>query len=69
MTRLPYTYVSQQLDKMYEKSFQETDPADIEAVNKSCDFIREFINSCGWSEEDYIRVMMGYDTEESLNAN
>lgn len=69
MIRLPYAYVSQQIEKMYEKSFQETDPADLEAVNKSCEFIQDFIAACGWEMDDFIRVMMGYDMEVTSNGN
>lgn len=64
MNKLPYEYVSREVDKLYEKQFDEKD---IEGINKHCDFIREFINACGWDEIDYIRVMMGFEEPNNLN--
>jgi hypothetical protein len=63
--KLPYDYVSREVDKLYEKDF---DSQDTEAISKHCDFIREFINACGWTEEEYIRVMFGFrPLDSSLN--
>lgn len=65
MIKLPYAYVTQEVDKLYDKKFEEND---LDGINKHCDFIREFINACGWTEEAYIRVMMGFDPDpDSLN--
>lgn len=57
MTKLPYDYVTREVDKLYEKRFDEKD---LVSIDKHCDFIREFINACGWTEEEYIRAMMGF---------
>lgn len=60
IAKLPYSYVSQHVDKLYEKQFDESD---VNGINKHCDFIREFINACGWDETDFIRAMMGYEVD------
>jgi len=64
MKRLPFAYVSKQLDSLYEKKFDLNDEA---AINKHCEFIQAFIDSCGWETDDYIRVMMGFETETLTN--
>ena len=64
MNKLSYEYVSREVDKLYEKEFDEKD---IEGINNHCDFIRAFINACGWDEVDFIRVMMGFQEETSLS--
>ena len=57
MVKLPYGYVSLHVDKMYEKRFDESN---LEGINKHCEFIAEFIKACGYTEEEYIRAMMGF---------
>jgi hypothetical protein len=64
IVKLPYQYVSDQVDKLYEKEFPLSD---LEGISQHCDFIRAFINACGWDEVDFIRVMMGFETESSVN--
>ncbi len=64
MIRLPLEYVDAEVDKLYDKSF---DLSEVEAVNKHCDFIIAFINACGYTEEEYIRHVMGFEPEEVLN--
>lgn len=64
MNKLPYSYVSKHVDKMYEKPI---DINDLETVSKHCEFIQEFIIACGWEMDDYIRTMMGYEEERTLN--
>lgn len=60
MTRpkLPYAYVSSHVDRLYDKMFDEDD---LVGIDKHCDFIREFINACGYSEDEFIRLMMGFE--------
>lgn len=62
MYKLPYEYVSREVDKLYEK---QIDPKDLKAIDRHCDFIREFINACGWTEEEYIRAMWGFEPLDS----
>jgi hypothetical protein len=55
--KLPYDYVSREVDKLYDKQFDEND---VDSINKHCDFIRDFINACGWTEEEYLRALFGF---------
>jgi hypothetical protein len=50
-----------QVNKLYEKEF---DSNDIESINNHCESIAQFIESCGWNVEDYIRAMF---RDELLN--
>lgn len=56
-TKLPYEYVSKEVDKLYEKQFSEDDAVSIE---QHCLFIVDFLHACGWTEEEYIRAMFGF---------
>jgi hypothetical protein len=58
ITKLPYDYVSLQVDKLYERNFDENN---IEGINNHCEFIADFIKACGWDEESFIRAMMGFE--------
>jgi hypothetical protein len=64
MSKLPFEYVESHVDKLYEKQFDEDD---LKSIDNHCDFIREFINSCGWTEEEYIRSMMGFESLININ--
>lgn len=66
MNKLPYEYVSREVDKLYEKEF---DPSDTETINKHCEFIVDFIRACGWTEEEFIRAMFGFEPIESKPNN
>lgn len=63
MTKLPYDYVSKEVDKLYEKEFSSKE---YEAINKHCEFIADFIRACGWTEENFIRAMMGFEPLDKL---
>jgi hypothetical protein len=58
MIKQPYYYVAAQVDKLYEKKFDESDTI---SINKHCEFIADYINACGYAEEEFIRIMMGFD--------
>lgn len=58
MNRIPFEIMTIEVDKLYDKWFAEEDE---NALSKHIDFIRVFINSCGWSEEEYCRRMFGFD--------
>jgi hypothetical protein len=62
VNKLPYEYVTREVDKLYEKEFDESDVGGIDA---HCAFIVKFINACGWTEEEYIRAMFGFVPLES----
>jgi hypothetical protein len=48
MKRVAYETVSLQVDKLYD--FSITNEREIE---ERCDLIREFIESCGWSTDEF----------------
>lgn len=65
VAKLPYEYVNREVDKLYEKRFEDHE---VDAINKHCEFIAEFIRACGWTEDEYIRAMMGFAPLDT-NAN
>lgn len=64
MIKLPYEYVTREVDKLYEKEFDENDLGGIDA---HCAFIVEFLNACGWTEDSYIRAMFGFESIDNQN--
>jgi len=66
VNKLPYDYVTREVDKLYEKRF---DDSEVDAINKHCEFIADFIRACGWTEEEYIRAMMGFEPLDNKQAN
>lgn len=60
MKRVAYETVALQVEKLYDFSI-----VDDKKIDERCLLIQEFIESCGWSIEDYIRVMMGFDSPSS----
>lgn len=58
--RIPYEIIALEVEKLYD--FSITDEKKIE---ERCVLIQEFIESCGWSIEDYTRIMMGFDSSGS----
>lgn len=52
--KLPYEYVSKHVELLYQRQFE---PNQIEDINYWCDFIIEYIESCGWNVEEYVEVM------------
>jgi hypothetical protein len=55
--KLPYEYVALHVDRLYEKKFEDHED---DAIHKHCEFIAEFIRSCGWDEDSFIRAMFGF---------
>lgn len=55
MSKIPYEIMSIHVSQMYTKKFDEND---IEAINKYCENIAEFIRACGWSEDEYVQRLM-----------
>lgn len=64
MIKMPFEYVSRELDKLYDKEFDESDT---EGINKQCEFIQAFIEACGWSSHNYINAMLGVEDQSSKN--
>jgi hypothetical protein len=57
-SKIKYDIVALQVELLYQKDF---DPHDIAGINNHCDYIRSFIESCGWVIDDFIREMMGFN--------
>jgi hypothetical protein len=53
MVKIPYFQLSVEVDKLYNYSL-----TDDKVIEEHCEFIRQFIESCGWEVEDYISTMM-----------
>ena len=65
--KLPFDYVLRQVDMLYSKEFADNE---IVAIDKHIDFIRAFINSCGWDEEDFIRASFEFEPlDENKQSN
>lgn len=54
MFKLPYEQLSVEVDKLYSKSFDEKD---VKGISEHCEFIRNFIEACGYTTEEYIERM------------
>jgi len=54
MPKLPYEYVARYVDELYEYPLNDSSE---EEIVEHCEFIREFINACGWDEDELLRVM------------
>jgi len=55
MSKVAFETLDLQVASMYQKKFDEND---IEAINKYCESIAEFIKACGWTEEEYVQRLM-----------
>lgn len=60
MKRIPYESVALQVEKLYDFSI-----VDDKKIEERCFLIQEFIESCGWTIDEYTRVMMGFDKPDS----
>lgn len=60
--KLSYAQLSMQVDKLYEYVL-----TDERAIEEHCEFIRQFIEACGWSVDDYINAMWNDGEEKVLN--
>lgn len=58
MARVSFEVLNVEVSKLYEKRFH---PSEVNAINKHCEYIGEFIRACGWTEEEFIRAMFGFD--------
>jgi hypothetical protein len=52
--KLPYSYVSAQVEILFQKQFKADQELEI---NQWCNFIIEYIELCGWTSEEYILAM------------
>lgn len=60
--RLPFAYLSKEVDRLYEKQF---DYNDIKGIEAHCEFIVAYIRANGWTETDYTRAIMGVELENN----
>lgn len=54
MFKLPYEQLSVEVEKLYSKPFEESNT---KGILDHCEFIRNFIEACGWSVDEYIERM------------
>lgn len=59
--KIPFPILNLEVAKLYEKEFV---PSDLKGIDNHCQFIRDFINACGWDETDFIMKMMELDDHE-----
>jgi hypothetical protein len=50
-----------EVDLLYRKEFL---PTQLKEIENHCEFIAEYIRACGYSEEEYIRLMSGIPLED-----
>jgi hypothetical protein len=62
-TKIPYLIMALEVERLYSKEFPEGDDA---AITKHCEYIASFINSCGYSEDEYMERWM---REQDLNIS
>lgn len=53
MNKLPCEYVLREVEKLYQKRFEDHET---DAIEKHIAFIVEFIHACGWTEEEYMEA-------------
>lgn len=53
--RVPFQIMVLEVEKLFEQSLQETD---LVKIDKACSLIEFFIQSCGYSVEEYARYVL-----------
>jgi hypothetical protein len=48
--RVPYAIVALEVEKLYSQKF---DDSQVEAIEKHCEYIADFIKACSWTEDEY----------------
>lgn len=64
MQKIPYPVLALQVEILYEKKFPE---GNNQAIQDHCEYIAKFIESCGWSVEDYFDRWMKEQDDEPLS--
>lgn len=64
MIKVSVDYLLKEVDKLYDNNMNLTDNAEIE---KFCDHVTCFIESCGYTTDDYVRLIMGFETNKFAN--
>jgi hypothetical protein len=62
--RVPYEILADNVEKLYQKQFDENDTA---AIEEHITYIEKFIESCGWSIEEYMERWLREDPSIELN--
>lgn len=62
MNKIPYETVAVGMEKLWSAQFEFDDE---QGMSDHCDLLRSFVESCGWSVDDYIRRMMDYPSATS----
>lgn len=57
--KISYEILSLELEKLYSASMS-IPCNDIAKIDEHCQFISDFIEACGWTEEEYISEMFGF---------
>lgn len=60
--KVPYALVAVQMEKLWGVPIDHKDEA---AMEKHCDLLRGYVESCGWNISDYIRYMFGFDSSSN----
>jgi hypothetical protein len=53
MLKLPFSYVCRQVEELFDKPLEDDKP---ETLHKQCVFIAEFIEACGWTEDEFYQL-------------
>lgn len=56
--RIQFEILNIEVDKLYAKKIDSTNN---KALEEHCEFIAIFIESCGWSTDDYMRRVFEFD--------
>lgn len=55
MKKIPYFILALNIEKLYQKELPEHDT---KAIAQHCEYINKFIESCGWTSEEYMERWM-----------
>lgn len=58
--RQPYEITRSGLEKLFAKRINLDDKKEVE---EHCNLIQEFLDACGWTSEEYIVEMFGFNKE------
>lgn len=62
--KIPFYQLNLEVDKLYLKPIDLTDEA---RVHEHLNFIEQFIVASGWSVEDYLRELFGFNQAGKTN--
>jgi len=56
--KVPFEIVDNEITKMYDELISSDDES---KINEIVTRIVDFLHRCGWTQEQYVSYMMGYD--------